>query len=66
MRRMQGWDTALGVVWESQLMIIMFGRRHAGLSADWGRQALLTTLSLVGGGLGDGFMVFKCPPPLTS
>lgn len=61
-----GDGTALGVVWESRLMIIVSWRCHTGLSAGSGRQALLTTISLAERGLGDGFMAFKRPPPLTS
>lgn len=57
---------ALGVIWESQLMIIEAWRCHTRAPASLGRQAPLTTLSGVGGGLGDGFMAFKCPPPPAS
>lgn len=38
---------------------------HAG-SSKFGKTGTPTALPMVGGGLGDGFMAFKCPPPPAS
>ena len=66
MRGVRGWGCAGSGLESSANKNRVSEVSRAGLSAGWGRQALLTALSLVGGGLRDGFMAFKRPPPLTS
>lgn len=66
MRGMRGWGctgSRLGISANDNCVSEV---SHTGLSAGSGRQALLTALCLVEGGLGDGFMAFKRPPPLIS